>query len=241
MEPEREAQYTQLREAYRASEERRLVVAFVMGAKTYRVFLGNEVELRMLLVRSSKTEAALELWNLENRPAFDAFLDEVDRLLHNYLASVGSLRDHTRTLWQTYLPQEEYAEKVRTTFAESGLCVFVQNLRNFTLHANLPLTQGHMSWEQGGEVKTGVQLHRSDLQRWTKWPPLAKQYLAELPQDGIDLLGLVADYTETVTRFNDWFGETFVDRCADAFKRVREMENELSRLFPGSFQPRPKA
>jgi hypothetical protein len=217
-----------LRRRFHASEDRRLVVEFMMVAKTYRLFLGNEAELRGLLVRTSEMDVALKLWSIENRPAFEAFLDEVDRLLHNYLAAVGSLRDHTRVLWRKYLPHDEaYAERVGMTFAESGFCLFVQNLRNYTLHSNLPITQGHMSWERGGELTTGVRLNRSDLLKWSKWPALARRYLSELPEDGIDLAELVASYTETVTRFNDWFGEAFVERCSDAFARVREMEAEL--------------
>jgi hypothetical protein len=140
---ERLARINQLREALLASDERRLVVDFRRVANTYGVFLGNESELRLLLARTSEMDVALELWTIQNRPAFEAFLGEVDRLLHNYLAAVGSLRDQTRRLWNKYLPDDEaYAERVGATFAESRFCLFVQNLRNYTLHSNLPITQG---------------------------------------------------------------------------------------------------
>lgn len=226
-----------LRRTYFASVERQLVIDFQMVGKTYRVFLGNEAELRLLLERTSEMEVALKLWNIENRPAFEAFLDEVDRLLHNYLAAVGSLRDHTRALWAKHLPDDrEYDERARETFTESGLCVFVQNLRNYTLHANLPIIQGHMSWERGKQITTGVQLRRPNLLKWKKWPAAGKRYLADLPQDGIDLAELVANYTDAVAEFNDWFGEAFVDRCAEAFARVREMEDEMNELVPGMFR-----
>jgi hypothetical protein len=200
---ERVARIQELRETFLASDERQLVVDFKRVGKTYRVFLGDEAELRLLLARTSEMEVALKLWDLENRSAFEAFLDEVDRLLHNYLAAVGSLRDHTRVLWQKYLPDDEtYAERAGATFAQSGLCLFVQNLRNYTLHSNLPITRGHMSWERGSEITTGVQMNRTNLLKWPKWPSLAKRYLAELQEDGIDLAELVASYTDTVTRFN---------------------------------------
>jgi hypothetical protein len=41
---ERVARIKELRERYSASPERRLVVDFTMGAKTYRAFLGNDRE-----------------------------------------------------------------------------------------------------------------------------------------------------------------------------------------------------
>jgi hypothetical protein len=229
---ERLARITRLREELRESDDRRLVRDFMLVAKTYRVFLGNDAELRLLLARTSEMEVALRLWSIENRPAFEAFLDEVGRLLHNYLAAVGSLRDHTRDLWRKYLPDDKtYGEKVKVTFIESGFCVFVQKLRNYTLHYKLPITQGKLSWERGSEITTGVQLNRPDLLKWSDWPAPAKQYLAALPDDGIDLAELVASYTDTVTRFNDWFGETFVERCGDAFARVDHLEGELAKAL----------
>jgi hypothetical protein len=238
---ERLARINQLREALLASDERRLVVDFRRVANTYGVFLGNESELRLLLARTSEMDVALELWTIQNRPAFEAFLGEVDRLLHNYLAAVGSLRDQTRRLWNKYLPDDEaYAERVGATFAESGFCLFVQNLRNYTLHSNLPITQGHLSWERGRNVTSAVRLSRPDLLKWPRWPPLARRYLAELPEDGIDLAELVGAYTNTVTQFNNWFGETFVELCEDAFVRVREMQEELNELLPGSSPQSPE-
>ena len=50
----------------------------------------------------------------------------------------------------------------------------------------------------------------------------------------------LAGYTNTVTQFNNWFGETFVERCEDAFVRVREMKDELNELLPGSSPQRPE-
>ena len=115
-------------------------------------------------------------------------------MLHYYLAAVGPLRDHTRRLWRKYLPDDaEYAERARAAFADSGLCVFVQNVRNFALDTNLPITRGHMSWEgQGSPLKTGVELNSTDPLRWKNWPAPAKRYLAELSDDGIDLQEVVA-------------------------------------------------
>jgi hypothetical protein len=76
-----------------------------------------------------------------------------------------------------------------------------------------------------------VILNRAELLLWPDWSPQAKEYLATAPRDGIDLTELVAAYTNTVTHFNDWFGETFVERCHVAFHRVRAMEAEIAQAL----------
>jgi hypothetical protein len=51
-------------------------------ARSYKVFLGNDAELRDYLRRHSELPTVLELWSVQNREGFERFLDEVDRLLH---------------------------------------------------------------------------------------------------------------------------------------------------------------
>jgi hypothetical protein len=226
---ERAGRIRRLRQALASSAEHRLVGDFESVARTYRVFLGNDRELQTFLARYNAVGEALRLWTVNNRPAFETFLDEVDRLLHNYLASVGSLRDQTRSLWRKHLPDDAaYDERVRATFADSGFCQFVQKLRNYALHNKLPIARGRLDVVPNEEFTSRVILSRPDLLSWSGWPTPAKQYLANLPDDDIDLAGLVAAYTDIVTHFNDWFGETFAERCEHAFRRVRSMETEIA-------------
>jgi hypothetical protein len=134
----------------------------------------------MFLIHTSEPSVALQIWSLANRPLFNQFLDEVDRLLHNYLAGAGSLRDHTRRVWKKYLPMTDYEAKTQATFAESGECLFVQGLRNYSLHTRLPVAEGHMSWKKDEEMSTTVRLRRADLLGWSKWKPPARAYLEDI-------------------------------------------------------------
>jgi hypothetical protein len=70
-------------------------------ARMYRLFATNEKELRAHFERHSSTQAVLELWDIQRSERLDAFLDETDRLLHNYLAAAASLADHTRCVCGT--------------------------------------------------------------------------------------------------------------------------------------------
>jgi hypothetical protein len=201
-----------------ASPDRKLVIEYELLAKTYGVFKGNSQELRAYLERHSDPAVALPMWDLNHRERLYGSLDEVGRLFHNYLAAVGSLRDHTRILWRTYLETEVYDEKVQAIFAESGCCVFVQHLRNFTLHSQLPIVHARIEGTQEG-MDFSVKLSRPDLLRWPKWPPTAKEYLLGQPVDEIDLDEVVAEYGRAVTGFYDWFGFAFRERTHDAFRR----------------------
>ena len=109
------------------------------------MFVGNARQFEAFLAHyDTDVKARLELWDMRNRKGFEAFLDEVDRLFHNFLAAATSLRDHTRRLWQKYPPPDpalaaEYQKRVKQTFADSPLANFVQRLRNYSMHQKLPV------------------------------------------------------------------------------------------------------
>lgn len=113
-------------------------------ARSYRLFQGNAREFAAFVGRfDTDVTARLELWDVKNSKPFEAFLDEVDRLLHNYLAAASTLRDHIRRLWQQHPPADpaliaEYDQRVREAFAESPVVQFVQRLRNYSTHSQLP-------------------------------------------------------------------------------------------------------
>lgn len=180
-------------------------------ARSYRVLLGNDHELLSLLERYEQPPAALELWD-RNDEAFEQFLDEVDRLLHNYLASATSLVDHTRRVRRKHGEavglEKTYDEKMREVFPE-GVHSFVQDLRNYTLHRRLPVVRGHLGGESTTSVTASVNLLKSDLLAWPKWEEPARAYLGSAP-DKIGLKDVIRQYTAAANTFTTWFGEAFV-------------------------------
>jgi hypothetical protein len=214
----RVARIEELRAQILASPDRKLVIEYELLARTYGVFKGNANELRTYLEKHNDPAVALPMWDLNHRERLNDFLDEVGRLLHNYLAAVGSLRDHTRILWRSYLETDTYDEKVQATFIESGCCVFVQHLRNYTLHAQMPITRAQIDGTED-TMDFSVKLSRPDLLRWSKWPPRAKEYLLGQSADAIDLEEVVTEYECAVRKFYDWFGFAFRERTHDSFRR----------------------
>ena len=128
----------------------------------------------------------LALWDVRNRGAFEEFLDEVDRLFHNYLASAASLRDHTRRIRRRYAADEGFGKDydfMRVKILGAPVCDFVQDLRNYTLHWRLPVARGKLSWGRDRDLESAVNFMKPDLVLWDGWKTGGKRFLAEAPDE----------------------------------------------------------
>ena len=65
---------------------------------SYLVFHRNFEELNKLVGIRNDPKKMLELWSLHNRHKLHIVMNEILRLLHNYLASAKSLIDQTRVI-----------------------------------------------------------------------------------------------------------------------------------------------
>lgn len=213
-----------------ALHEARARIADCTGAKihaelenverTHRLVLGNCREVLVYLAKSEEPDTMLALWDVGNREVLERFLDEYDRLLHNYVASVTSLRDHTRRLWDKYPPADAglntlYREAVDAAFAKNGLARFVQGLRNYSTHRTLPVARGQLTYSPEEGEKSAVVLDRDQLLEWNGWTVEAKEFLAAKPKS-FEARPVVIEYTELVARFHRWFIQVFVSGHREA-------------------------
>jgi hypothetical protein len=232
------------RERVAASEGAKLQGELSAVARMYRLFLKNEEELRSHFAKYDDLQAFLELWDANHRERFDAFLDETDRLLHNYLAAAASLADHTMRLWKKYPPQDdevtaEYERRVEETFKNSPLANFVQGLRNLTVHRQLPVIEGKMSFtgpahEQGESLSSVTGLSKEALLAYEDWKKGAREYL-EQADDIIDIRAVVTAYTADVAQFNEWFGKAWVGEHLVAFDEMNRLAREHDELLRRAF------
>jgi len=222
----------ELRAQLRQTEGWRLRAALSNLGRTYRVFIGNHRELREYLEAHRSGPAAAELWRDDRRDEFERFLDEVDRMLHNFVAASATFVDHTRRLWKKHPPASaeldaEYQRRIAETFASSPLAAFVKGLRNFTLHRSLPIARGQLSWSQGmSEPVSRIYLERDDLLKGD-WSSRARAYLDSASAE-IDLAKVVDEYARLVYEFMDWFGKAWVGSHLAAFDDLKLREQELA-------------
>jgi hypothetical protein len=206
-------------------------------ARTYRVFAGNVRQFEGFLAHyDNNVTARLELWDVRNRKGFEAFLNEIDRLLHNYLAAATSLRDHSRRLWRKYPPPDpaltmEYDRLVKECFAESPLANFVQRLRNYSTHSKLPVARGQLTLSREEGDKSTVILSKSDLLAWPDWNSAARSFIESHDGENMDLRSIVSEYTTLVHEFNEWYGRAFVGGHLPAFDELARRQSDLAKLL----------
>ncbi len=181
-----------------------------------KVFTGNSLELERHLKQFVGTPV-----HVNDLP--EGFDDETNRLLHNYLASLATLRDVQRMIHHKLWPERHPADsdtgkrtvwevtvwepKVAEMFGDDSIKFLVQ-LRNFTVHYAIPLVSigTTMHWENGGPVRwdNSVRLSRVELLKWSGWSAAARRHIESHDRD-IEFFPAVADYSTKVREFFGWF------------------------------------
>lgn len=180
------------------------------------VFQRNYDELLTFLDYFCAPSNAFSYSHVDQKWLWHAGMNEIVRLLHNFVAAALSLIDHTRVLYEElYEPHGELAEykkKVRVGFAEDPLTQFVIKLRHMTQHYRLPSIENHTEMsdiKKGGlvgRVNIQLRLKVDDLRKFSGWNVPAKKFLAGAGAH-VDLHVLITDYHAHVSAFYDWFDQ----------------------------------
>jgi hypothetical protein len=151
---------------------------------------------------------------VSDQRAFEEFLDETERHLHNYVAAATTRVDHFRRFKDAEWPEgsstgEEYQRRVDEDFKESPLHNFIMKLRNLILHVRLPVSSTTETWQQLGTLSFHIMLNSADLLVWDGWNRLARKYVEQSGQS-IDLGDTVSAYTSEIIAFDRWTAELFI-------------------------------
>lgn len=174
---------------------------------TEQIFYRNFVELRSI---EKYIKAHPEIIAVKNRDKTDEFQIELARRMHNYLASVKSLVDHTRRLKKHFCfskkNNQNYDLKRNELLGKNNF-YFVQQLREYVQHVELLPTGFEFRIERkdgkDSELITLV-LFKESLAGYDGWKSESKLYLRDALEK-IDLISLVSDYTVAISKFYNWF------------------------------------
>jgi hypothetical protein len=176
------------------------------------IFLRNTIELRQLLEAAVRSdELAAELFqNVRPPVARVEFLAQVDQRLHNYVAALKSLVEHTRKQVRKLYGSDaeflvQYRKNVVQPFAESPVAMFLQDLRDFVLHNGLPLTGAHVTITES-RASGEVLLDTAALLRWRGWTDEAKTYLNQAGERAL-LRDAVDEYSAIYQRSYGWLNQ----------------------------------
>ncbi len=201
---------------------------------SHYIFMGNYNQLKQGLELFQRKNIALKLWNIDNREKLTEFQTEVIRLLHNYLASVKSLVDHTRIIVRDLYEGEdfiqEYQKKVNECFLDWPLSCFTQDLRNYILHKGIPIVSASITFQDDDEVDNNIYLNKSSLLLWDNWSKKSKEYLNILDKR-VKLCDIVNEYSKKVIYFYIWFGEQQREIHSQEFKETEELQKKFKEIL----------
>jgi hypothetical protein len=144
-----------------------------------------------------------------------AEFQEIIRLLHNYVAGVKSLVDHTRRIAKKLIDGDNlvtYEQRVDSDFKDDPLTAFLHDLRNYLLHVSLPPVRSTMRFSQNAIDSVVIELSPQDLLHWDGWGKPSVQFI-KAHTSGIPLASLVADYERKVFQFYEWIIEHLNKAC----------------------------
>jgi hypothetical protein len=174
----------------------------------------------------------LELFGSVNTWRKEELLKQLSFCLHDYVAAVKSLVDHSRTLYnQTYRDSgqfPDYTTQVETTFVNDPEVALVQGLRELAQHYELPNVTLIEMW--GSQPAFSVVLRRDDLLKFAGWKPAVKRYLQAAPGE-FSLPDLCERYQHKVTAFYEWMYERLREIHADEITKANAEEMKLYRQW----------
>jgi hypothetical protein len=200
----------------------------------FYVFNRNYQELKKLLETLKKGETAFHLWDLRNGQQLDIAINEVLRMLQNYLASAKSLVDQTRVIirgWYTETNfMHEYEKQVDSRFVGNPLAGFIEDLRNFSLHYSLPLANATFSVKtidqktKKAAADFSFVLKKSDLLIWKGWKK-GKNFLNAI-EDEINIETLADEYYKQILDFHSWLINSLQEIHKDDLLWLAEMRQK---------------
>jgi len=198
------------------------------------VFRGNAAELRSMLQDAATPPLALQL--VQKPPS--AWMLELQRRLHNYVAGAKTLVDHTRRLLKMY-PDTNLAaeyEPRKHEVATAPATAFFNDLRNYVLHHRLPFP-GHQLKMTGPAAavqsfESNVLLSTSGLLEWDKWSATARTFL-ETQTDDVDLLQTMNEHQALVEQLYAWLLRQFPALHGDDLDDANRLIGDYNALRQG--------
>ena len=194
----------------------------------YYVFETNYERLKWLLV---KTQTPDQMWRSSE---VNSIMYELTRLFHNFLASAKMLVEHTRHVMRDWYSDSnlfgEYQREINERFVANELSGFIEELRNYALHYQLPLTISRVEVTQNPDTDTftetaAFEIGRSELRKWSGWNK-SKDYLYKSEQN-IVIEQLVDQYFSQVQSLHHWITTRLMKEHTEALQWLEERRGEL--------------
>ncbi|MGM4919129.1 hypothetical protein [Tardiphaga sp. 813_E8_N1_3] len=204
---------------------------------TLNVFSMNKIELQNDLSILQSPEIGVKLMSEEYRSAGHQVHRELNRRFHNYLAAAKTLVDHTRAFVAEHYKgtkiDEDYQAEVARTFVNNELCRFMQDIRNYALHRELPISNMTLKFTRAEGIRTGVFIETEQLRKWDGWTSASNAFLARQDVE-IDPVHIVNSHASIVETFHQWFDGALAAYHQRDLDELRVLEEEQEKIQRGS-------
>jgi hypothetical protein len=218
------------------SQATEFVYAFESLQTSHHILNANYQELKAV---SDTLDTDRRFLGRANRPAQDALHVEFVRRLHNYLASVKTLVDHTRAFRSRHVRDEGFdsqCEAQLSRLRDNPVVKFLQEFRNPVLHSGLPRVAVTTTFPESRGIRRQLTVSVSELLAMHDWSEEARRYIDQA-QEGyhkdqkyVDLAVAAQNYQDTVTAFYSWFYGSIGTVKGPMIAEFVARRNELVRL-----------
>lgn len=203
------------------------------------VFIPNWTELVALLqLAATDEDLAFELAQNVRAPVVrDQFEALLTRRLHNHLASTMSLVEHVRRVMRGRSgPLASEFDRRRNEVAKHPEIFFMQNLRNYVLHHELPFLGHHWAITKVNTteqtIESEVKLSCSGLLEWDGWTSQSSAFLSD-SEEALGLRPIVLRHGELVRDLNFWLVSRLQDENESGLREVNELIVECNAILSG--------
>lgn len=217
------------------SEAFQIHLRFETLATNYFVFERNYEEIKRLLFAVEHPDTFDKLWTQDKQQEMSMVLREITRLLHNLVASAKTLVEHTRNLIKDWYADteflEEYQLEIDKRFKGNPIAGFIEDLRNYAMHFQLPPTIPLYEVKNDPDTKEQtttqtILLEKQHLLQWSKWTDKGKLYLNDA-EDRIKLVEVIDQYSQDVQDFHSWMRNRLIEIHSDELKWLEEMSQRV--------------
>jgi hypothetical protein len=204
--------------------------------RTHEILAGNLREFDRLIDRPERDwEVALNL--VTNTGSHDAeqeaFFNEFDRLLHNVVAAIGTLIDHTRIVARNYEGTSFHSAYTKRVAKVGALPAarFVKDLRNYMLHQTLPAPYSQVQLTQS-EVTYRLHISVPALLESSSWSGASKSYLAG-HGEGLPIREPFDEYTAAIESLYSWMFTQSGDLDVAEVEAANALIDEYNEVLTG--------
>ena len=228
------AQLRKLSDKYYSLRGAKIINELLVLQTSHHIVNYNYRELQETI---ESVEGDITLMYLKNRCRFDFALREITRRLHNYLASIQSLIDHTRRFRKTIdnpRLEEEFRKEIQR-LTRNKCTGFVKKFRNYIQHFTIPIITGHLEVirkdldEPEFDEDFRIELNKDELLKWDGWGQSCKNYIDELG-DELVLKNIFEEYERLNNLFYDWFYNKVIELHREEIDELRRLERKIEEL-----------